>query len=125
MTVKKKKSQWSKFKSVELTLAGMQHRVTTSTRRMIASKLKGGPIVCKVEREPNNVHDENAIKVIIAESPYKGMHIGYVPRGVAAKYAEAMDNDVIRDVRVWLVDLEPVSADAQLLMKFRRRLKTA
>ena len=39
-----------------------------------------------LEREPNNEHDENAIRVLL-----RGQHIGYIAREVAATLATAMD----------------------------------
>jgi hypothetical protein len=59
---------------------------------MIRKKTESdGPIPIKLVREPFNVHDDNAIKVVILDGPYKGMHIGYLPRGIAKEYAQRID----------------------------------
>ena len=44
-----------------------------------------------VEREPDNEHDENAIKVKHALKSGKKMMVGYVPRKLAAEWAPLMD----------------------------------
>jgi hypothetical protein len=67
-------------------VAGVQHRL--SNVRAFAS---GRHHALRLEREPNNPHDPNAIKVI---GIYKGwffthrVHIGYVPAEIAEEIAE-------------------------------------
>ncbi|OHY29888.1 hypothetical protein BI362_06085 [Streptococcus parauberis] len=41
-----------------------------------------------LEREPENEHDENAIKVMVGN-----IHLGYVPKKLARKMAKLLDND--------------------------------
>lgn len=79
-------------KTVTLQVVGMKYRVTPATRHLIRKKVEhDGPIPVKLIREPENVHDPNAIKVVISGSAYKGLHIGYLMRGVAAEYAQRLD----------------------------------
>lgn len=79
-------------KKLELEVVGMNHRVTLSTLAKLASDV---PLHCRLEREPDNAHDENAVKVIVIEKPWAkkhdGMHIGYIARAVASVIAPAMD----------------------------------
>lgn len=51
---------------------------------MIRDLAKGEPLV--LERDPGNKFDQNAVKVIA-----RGEHVGFVPRGLAAKLAFDMD----------------------------------
>lgn len=93
-------------KSVELTCVGVSHRVTPATVKKISAALEFGVLSCELVREPENVHDHTAIKVVISEAPYKGLHIGYLMRGVAAEYARRLDKGRI-SVQAWLTELTP------------------
>ena len=46
---------------------------------------KGTPIKVILEREPNNPHDQNAIKILIAADTLRPTMIGYMPREIAAR----------------------------------------
>lgn len=67
-------------------VAGVQHRLPN-----LRAFAKGRNHALRLEREPNNRHDPNAIKVI---GIYKGLffthrvHIGYVPAEIAEEIAE-------------------------------------
>lgn len=100
----------------EIVVTGLRYRVTQSTRRMLHEKVKSGPIFCKLVREPENMHDENAIKVVIQEGNFKGMHIGYIQRGVAAALAVLMDAGEMSDVLLGIteIDVDDGTADATL-----------
>ena len=54
-----------------------------------------------LRREPGNPHDENAIAVYLyqGESP-NFWHIGYVPKAVAAGWAQEMDEAQIDEIKV-------------------------
>ena len=115
-TTKKKKPTLVDHE-IELDVVGLQHRITTSTRRWLAKSLKeNGPIFCKLVREPENTHDENAIKVVIQEGNYKDLHLGYIQRAVAAVLALMMDDSLITDVLLAIVsiDVDAGTADARL-----------
>lgn len=66
----------------DTTVAGMRYE----GRMRKASHLSVGDFV-RLEREPGNRHDRNAIKVVTAE----GVHIGYLSRHVAGCLAKALD----------------------------------
>lgn len=82
------------IKNTELVLpvVGMKHRISVSTRRMIESHVEETTMECNLLRERDNVHDENAIKVVIVTKPYQGFHIGYIQREVAAVMAPMLDS---------------------------------
>jgi HIRAN domain len=78
----------AKTGKMEMTCVGLRHRVTPSTLREMA---KLAPLKIQFKREPENIHDENAIAVICNERPWKGMQVGYVPRQSAAEIAPRID----------------------------------
>ena len=43
------------------------------------------PIQVILEREPNNPHDQNAIKILIAADTLRPTMVGYMPREIAAR----------------------------------------
>lgn len=104
-------------------VVGMQHRVTASTRKMISKHTNNGPIQVKLEREPKNVHDENAIKVILESTPYKGMHIGYVSRHTALNLAPAIDGGKVLICEVSITDIRAEDGDGDLVIGFIKRSK--
>lgn len=111
-------------KRFETNAVGMQHRLTMSTRRMMVGYLrKHERIDVMLVREPDNQHDENAIKVVIRDSPYKGMHVGYLPRTVSSVYAPALDEMVIQVVESWIWEVNPDEGTASLVIRFGRHGK--
>ncbi len=111
--------------TVELDVVGLQHRVTPSTRRYLARHVADEPMFCKLVREPENQHDENAIKVVIQEGSYKDLHIGYIQRSVAAVLAIMLDEGEISDVLLSIVDIDvdKGTAAAKLMFVSDRRVK--
>lgn len=102
--------------SLECPVVGLNYRVTASTRRLLAQKVTEGPISVTVQREPKNKHDENAIKVVISEGKFTGLHIGYIPRSTAAVMAPALDKREIDDVTGYLTDV--ADSEATMLLQF-------
>ncbi len=46
-----------------------------------------------LEREYDNLHDENAVKIIYNHEDFsESLHIGYVPKEISEKLAEELDN---------------------------------
>lgn len=107
------------MKTVEMTVVGLQYRVTPHTLRQIKKSLDGAPLKVVLEREPENTHDENAIKVVVAEPPCKGMHIGFISRITAAVIAPALDSGKISDVHAWLVDVDDDFTTGQMSVRFK------
>lgn len=75
------------MKSVVAKVAG----VTYEGRQSIIAKLKGEEPV-KLEPEPENPHDENAIAVWVATSEGP-QHVGYIPRYLAAEIAPHLEGE--------------------------------
>ena len=111
-------------RKVEVSVVGIQHRVTTSTRRMMAMHIEEeGPLRCKLEREKGNFNDKNAIKVVADDptSPYRGIHVGYLRRQVAAEWAKPMDKGEMVIGSAWLLSLDVDAGEGELQV----RMKTA
>jgi hypothetical protein len=104
--------------TLDLTVVGIQHRVTMVTRRMIAAKLREeGPMKCHLVREPSNPHDENAIKVMISEGAFKGLHLGYVTRAVASVLAPRLTKGTAVFKSGYIVTLDPRDGEAEMVVK--------
>lgn len=117
----RKKKPTKPKKSLELSVVGMQHRLTPSTRKYLLTHVtKEGPIPCHFEREPENPHDAFAVKVILDDSPYRGIHIGYLPRTTAQVIGPALDENRMRDVEAWLADMADTDGSGSLAVRFRQ-----
>ena len=66
----------------ETSVVGMQY----SGRRQIAGQIIAGEFI-KLQREPDNKHDSNAIKVMTSQ----GQQIGYINRRIASHMAKGLD----------------------------------
>lgn len=111
--------------TMELTVVGLQYRLSLSTRRMISQKLGEGRIEVKLVREPDNEMDRNAIKVVIAKSAYKGLHIGYLRKQTALVLADAFDEGEIIDPETYMTALDPAEGTAELVFHYRKSPGTA
>lgn len=100
-------------KKMELTVVGMLHRLTISTLRKLSEALnENGELKCRLERDPENPHDANAVRVIVIEKPWAkahaGLFIGYIKRESASVIAPVMDAGDwdFTHVRLWSVEAE-------------------
>lgn len=89
---------------IQFPLKGMTYHATPTTIEQFSEKV---PFVVEFRREPDNIHDSNAIAVYSAEDPRKGFHLGYVPREVAEVFAPKIDDGRVRIVRSVLETLDP------------------
>jgi hypothetical protein len=107
-------------KQLSLSVVGVQYRVTMSTREMIAARIvESGPLTCKLEREPDNYKDPLAIKVVIVEQPYRGLHIGYIRRQVAQLISPRLDKREISVRDIYLVELWPRDGEGEMLLTLK------
>ena len=73
-------------------IVGMKYR---DAELFVREQMKNGPIAVMLEREPENQHDANAVKVILQDR-----HIGYVRRDQAIGLAIQMDkNNIVGPAR--------------------------
>ena len=108
-------------RKIEITCVGMQHRVTMSTRRMLRAHVEEAPLTVSLVRERDNFMDKNAIMVVVADkdSPYDGMHVGYVPRGIAAEWARKIDRKEILITSAMLLSVDPDDGEGELHIKLK------
>lgn len=111
-------------RKLSVSVVGLQHRVTMTTRRMMAARISdGGPMEVKLEREPDNHVDPNAIRVIVTGGPYSKLHIGYVPRRVAEILAPALDKKQAELGMCLLTGVTPEDGEGELLIRLRTGVK--
>lgn len=86
----------------EFQIRGVTHYLTRDTLK----RLRGFyPIAAKLVREPENLYDENAIKIVLNEPPERSFHVGYLARQVSAVLAPRMDSGRVRIKSAWVVKL--------------------
>jgi hypothetical protein len=100
-----------------ISLKGFNHRAIAEKRREIAAEV---PLAISLKREPDNPHDAAAIAIHLEEKPWKGMHIGYVPKAVAAVLAIKLDLEEIRVDEAWLLEADPEEGSGEILLKTTR-----
>lgn len=102
---------------LELTIVGMQHRLTRSSLRVMRDRL---PLNARLVREKKNEHDENAIMVVANEEPWT-MHVGYLTRQVAAELAPRLDSRKLQIVSVLITEVVPHEGTGTVLVKTKRK----
>ena len=111
--------QTEKIKTLEVEVAGISYRLTADGMREMQEKL---PLICRLEREPHNINDENAIKVIVTEGDK--FHIGYITRQTASVFAPAMDKGSFPFAPdTWLTEIDETTGRGTLLMQRRPKRK--
>lgn len=87
--------------SLETNVAG----VTFEGRQAILALYRGSErLSAELKRQPNNPFDPNAIRVNIDVTNPQTLHVGYVPRALAARLAPRMDGgDVLLVTRATVV----------------------
>lgn len=103
-------------KSMKIPLVGMGYRLTQLTQKKLRDN---APIRVKLEREPGNTHDRNAIKVTLVTFQ-KGLHVGYVPRDIAKTLAPKLDDGSVEITTAWLSSVDHLAGGGQLVVSFRR-----
>lgn len=100
----RKTRQPAKLFEYDFTGVGFQHRVKRDGRRALAGIL---PVRVRLVREPDNPMDENAVRVIHADTGVLGgSHIGYVAAAEAAIVAPLMDTRKLVFKSATLVSLD-------------------
>lgn len=104
---------------MELSLVGMFHKLTPGTVRKLSTACNDHPIKCRLEREPENPHDANAVKVVAIEKPWAkahgGMPLGYVARQSASVIAPVMDAGEWDFTSVRLMSVDGMHGSGELM----------
>lgn len=101
-------------KRLVVSVVGMHYRLTPSTLKLLSRDL---PLLCELQREPDNPHDSNAVKIVVIEGKKQGMHLGYIARATATVVAEAMDDDDWPYTEAWLTSVDIPEGSGELLLK--------
>jgi len=104
-------------KYLDIQCVGMRHRVTPSTLRDMEALC---PLKVKFSREPENIHDANAIRVICNEKPWRDMHIGYVSRQTAAEISPRLDTGRIELVGGYLNNVNDGNGSGDMKVEFKK-----
>jgi len=104
-------------RAMTLNCVGMRHRVTPTTLREMNEL---APLKVKFAREPQNIHDANAIRVICDEKPWKDMHVGYIARQSAAEIAGRIDRGRITLTGGYLNNVNDGSGVGEMTVEFTR-----
>ena len=102
---------------LDLDVVGMQYRITRSTIHQLQIYC---PIPVVLEREPENFHDENAIKVSIAKDadvPFHGIQLGYVRRQTAEVLSLAWDAGKLELHEAWLTKLDAETGEGRMWVR--------
>lgn len=98
-------------------IAGVLHRANPGT---LLEMHELTPLKAELRREPDNEYDRNAIAVYLDERPWKGFHLGYLPRTVAEVVAPRMDSGKITVSESYVMVLDPEAGDYEIEVKFRK-----
>jgi HIRAN domain len=103
---------------LEMPVVGLKYRVSISTRNALALDVKRGGLRVYLEREPENTHDENAVKVMMDGEPYNGLHIGYVKKDIAAVLAPVLDSGIpVITAKLLAVDMQDGTGEIVVTLK--------
>ena len=101
-------------------LVGMNYRVGVQLQEEFAANT---PFRVKLEREPENRFDENALKVI-AQELRPGMHIGYIARDVAARLAKLMDSGRIEVEGGAVTEIDGENGSGTVIISYRKNISS-
>jgi hypothetical protein len=102
-------------------LVGMNYRVGVQLQEEFARHV---PFAVRLEREPENKFDVNALKVVIDKEVRPGMHIGYISRDLAARLAVLMDEGMIEIEAAAVTEIEEQSGSGTVLISFRKKFSS-
>jgi len=114
----KKSHYGSKEHKLKCSVVGMNYRVTIPEQRDLA---EDAPHLAVLEREPLNMYDRNAVKVLIGL--HGDHHIGYVPRDVAALLAPKLDSGDVQIVTAWVTEIDADTGVGELLVTYRKKIR--
>lgn len=103
------------------TLVAMVAGVTFEDRQTILATLNGDE-PCRLEPEPDNPYDKNAIKVLVATADGV-QHVGYVPKGIAYAVSQGLDGESAMCKLLGVVGNNPEYPDSYLGLRIEIELQ--
>jgi HIRAN domain len=119
MKMKTKKPK-HKTTSTDFTVVGIRHRFTADSRRELAGLV---PFAVGLKREPLNIHDENAIAVLVLDdklSDFRGMKMGYLTRQVASAWALLIDSGKVEVLSAVIEAVDAEDGTARVKVAIRK-----
>jgi hypothetical protein len=111
-----------KTKKLDLSVVGMRYRITPPRMRELAQVT---PLRVRLVREPRNSSDRNAIRVELADREMEpvsyGMHIGYVPRGIAKELAPKLDDELVKIREAWVTSIDADLGIGEMQVKVEKK----
>lgn len=104
-------------------VVGLNHRILPGTQRMIADAVDEREVKVKLEREPDNPYDHNAIKVIVVDKKLfddSEIFIGYLRRRTASVFAHGLDSGTLKVKRCVLKVVYPERGEGKLSVWFEK-----
>ena len=101
-------------------LVGMNYRVGIQLQSELAEHT---PLAIRLEREPGNTHDPNAVKVILTEIR-PDMHIGYIARDVAARLAPLVDSGRIGIEAAAVTEIDGENGSGTVIISYRKNISS-
>ena len=120
MTHKKPHKKFHPERNIYAPLVGMNYRVGIQQQEELAEKL---PFAVRLEREPENRFDKNAMKVVLMEI-HPGSHIGYLSRDVAAKLARLVDGGKIEIEAAAVMEINEENGSGTVIISYRRNISS-
>lgn len=103
---------------ITLTVKGLRYRVTAATMRTMSDVT---PLNARLEREPDNLYDKNAVKVIICDKPWDDFHVGYLDKVVAKEIAPKLDKGTLEITKARVLSIDPEEAQGEIRIEGRKR----
>jgi hypothetical protein len=107
---------------IELTAVGLEHHVTATGRDKL---MRVCPFHVRLEREPDNKFDPNAVMVVVADdkaASLKGIHMGYIRRASAELLAPELDSGRVEQIKLVVTEIDKKAATAAIECHFQFRV---
>jgi hypothetical protein len=101
-------------------LVGMNYRVGIQLQGELAAHV---PLAIRLEREPENRFDPNALKVVLQEIR-PDMHIGYIARDVAARLAKLVDDGRIGIEAAAVTEIDEKNGSGTVIISYRKNISS-
>jgi hypothetical protein len=121
----------TKMEGVTFDVVGLDHRLIKDTQRTLKKLVSTAPLSCQLKREPGNLYDKNAIKVIVCDDRLREnypkvfgsnkLHIGYLRRDTAKVLAPGIDKRRVKLTGCLLTQVNAEHGWARVNVRFSKR----